>query len=144
MPPLHKAPHLHVLYDPSKSNIHYDLKKSVTSLLLQFSCSYECRNKLEIVLQDEKFCKRFNINGSLYAACSGTYQASGKSCGGYLIYNKIGYSRSIFRGPNGNWLCASRDPSPGPCYVSSYANSVISRERVEGIWGNAWVTCTEW
>ena len=110
--------------------------------LLSFTHNYLFCNLL-FNLQQEPFCKRFHINGSVYGTCHGTYVYANEMCGGFPYYQKLTLNRFILRAYDMRWRCTGSRPSSS-CDIGYFSRS-SNRDQVVGVWGgSAHVNCLEW
>ena len=94
-----------------------------------------------IYLQKQNRCKEFNLNGTLYATCEGTYFITEQQCAGYPVYKKPDNSKYIYFGYDGRWYCAQS--MPVRCILSG-ASFSPKRDVIEGVWranDDSWVNC---
>ena len=102
--------------------------------------------QVQFVLQkDERFCKKFHLNGTTNGNCEGIYEHNNRFCAQYPIYKMISGSANRFahRYYDGRWRCSPGGPVTS-CSIGSYFGTLEDRDNIEGYWKeSSWATCLD-
>ena len=103
-----------------------------------------------IPLQEERFCRKFNL-ANVPSGCAGKYtMIPGQMCAGFPVYEKSDGSdyRVFYKHYEGSWRCTNVIPTT-TCLTKIYYLATPFRREVEGPWSkgpwsNGLANCTEY